>query len=115
MNEAIQKYKAEVFQSLAHPTRVAIVELLSNGELSAGALCQKLGLEQANVSQHLAILRAKNILSARKVANNVFYSIRDPAIKQVFELLRGFCLTHLAEMSRMMAGLEPNEDNGGGS
>lgn len=102
MNNAIRKYKADVFQALAHPTRVAIVEMLGDGELAAGTLCQRLGLEPANVSQHLAILRSKSILSGRKVANSVFYSIRDPAINQVFELLRGFCLTHVAEMAQMI-------------
>ena len=102
MNEAIRKYKADVFQALAHTTRVAIVEMLNEGELGVGTLCQRLGLEPANVSQHLAILRAKSILSTRKVANNVFYSIRDPAITKVFDLLKGFCSTHVAEMARMM-------------
>ncbi|MDR3689936.1 MAG: metalloregulator ArsR/SmtB family transcription factor [Fimbriimonas sp.] len=107
MSEAIRKYKAEVFQALAHPTRVAIIELLHDGELSVGELCQKLSLEPANVSKHLTILRSKSILSARKVANSVFYSIRDPAISQVFLLLRGFCVTHVAEMSRMVENDEP--------
>lgn len=106
MNEAIRKYKAEIFQALAHPTRVAIVEMLHDDELSVGTITQRLGLEPANVSQHLAVLRSKSILSSRKVANSVLYSIRDPAITQVFDLLRTFCSKHIAEMALMM---EPAE------
>lgn len=110
MNDAIRKYKADIFQALAHPTRVAIIELLHDGERGAGVLCQELGLEPANVSQHLAILRSKSILSARKAGNNVFYSIRDPAITQVFDLLREFCSTHVAEMARMIESVGPSRE-----
>lgn len=107
MNDSIRKYKAELFQALAHPTRVAIVELLHDGELPVGVLCQKLHLEPANVSQHLSILRTKNILIARKVGNSVFYSIRDQAITAVFDLLRGFCITYVAEMTQMVDSVDP--------
>ncbi|HNY40649.1 MAG TPA: metalloregulator ArsR/SmtB family transcription factor, partial [Bryobacteraceae bacterium] len=51
--------KAEILQALAHPTRIAIVEELRKGETSAGALISQLGLDQANASQHLALLRAR--------------------------------------------------------
>lgn len=98
-----------MFQALAHPTRVAIVEHLKEGELSAGALCQRLGLEKANVSQHLAVLRSKGILDSRKVANSVLYSISDPAITEVFDILRAFCYSRLAKMTEMMVGLRPEE------
>jgi DNA-binding transcriptional ArsR family regulator len=107
MDEAIRRYKAEVFQALAHPTRVAIVELLRDGELSSGEVCRQLGIEPANVSQHLTILRSKGILSPRKVGNSVLYSIRDPAITQVFNTLRAFCYARIAEMAEMMEQLEP--------
>ncbi len=63
----LRRFKADIFQALAHPTRIAILELLRDGELSAGALIEKLDLEQANVSQHLAVLRAKQLVSTRKV------------------------------------------------
>jgi hypothetical protein len=69
--ESLRQFKAEFFQALAHPTRIAIVEQLRNGELSAGALIERLGIEQANASQHLAVLRAKNIVVNRKTGNQV--------------------------------------------
>ena len=57
MPDQLRQFKADIFQALAHPTRIAILEFLSEGELSAGALIEKLGIEQSNASQHLAILR----------------------------------------------------------
>ena len=92
MNDALRQFKSEIFQGLAHPTRIAIVELLRDGELSAGKLIEKLGIEQANASQHLAVLRAKQIVVNRKVGNQVYYSIRDHALIEVLEILRRYFL-----------------------
>ena len=78
MHDALRQFKADFFQALAHPTRIAIVEHLRGGELSAGALIERLGLEQANASQHLAVMRTKQIVTSRKAGNQVFYSVRDP-------------------------------------
>ena len=96
MQDALRQFKAEFFQALAHSTRIAIVEQLRDGELSAGTLIERLGIEQANASQHLAILRAKNILVNRKAGNQVFYSVRDPVIIQVLDLLRRYFHTHMS-------------------
>ena len=106
MPDSLRQFKADIFQALAHPTRIAILELLSNGELSAGALMEKLVLEQANVSQHLAVLRAKQLVSNRKVGNQVFYSIRDPIISQVLDLMRTYFHAHLKESLGMLDEME---------
>ena len=94
-DEALRHFKSEIFQGLAHPTRIAIVELLRDGELSAGQLIEKLGIEQANASQHLAVLRAKQIVVSRKVGNQVYYSIRDRALIEVLEILRRYFYSQL--------------------
>src|SRR5262249_57493009 len=95
MNEALRRFKSEIFQGLANPTRIAMVELLSDGELSAGQLIEKLGIEQANASQHLAVLRAKQIVVSRKAGNQVYYSIRDRALIEVLEILRRYFYAQL--------------------
>src|ERR1700733_8311432 len=102
MQESLRRFKADIFQALAHPTRIAILELLSDGELSAGALIEKLGMEQANVSQHLAVLRAKQLVSNRRAGNQVFYSVRDPIIIEVLKLMRPFFHVHLREALGML-------------
>jgi ArsR family transcriptional regulator len=102
MQDALRRFKAEIFQALAHPTRIAIVELLHSGELPAGKLVEKLGLEQANASQHLSVLRAKNVLVKRKVGNQVFYSLRDPALGKVLDILRTYFFSQLTETKSML-------------
>jgi DNA-binding transcriptional ArsR family regulator len=102
MSEALRRFKSEIFQGLANPTRIAIVEALRDGELSAGKLIEKLGIEQANASQHLAVLRAKQIVVNRKVGNQVFYSIRDRALIEVLDSLRRYFHAQLSTTVDMM-------------
>ena len=106
MQDSLRRFKADIFQALAHPTRIAILELLSSGELSAGALIEKLEMEQASVSQHLAVLRAKQIVSTRKAGNQVFYSVRDPLIVEVLNLMRMYFHAHLKESLGMLEEME---------
>src|ERR1700739_1282863 len=102
MRDSLRRFKADIFQALAHPTRIAILELLIPGELSAGVLIEKLGMEQASVSQHLAVLRAKQLVVNRKAGNQVFYSIRDPLIVEVLNLMRTYFHAHLSEALSML-------------
>ncbi len=106
MRDSLRRFKADIFQALAHPTRIAILELLSEGELSAGSLIEKLALEQANVSQHLAVLRAKQLVLTRRAGNQVFYSVRDPIIIQVLNLMRTYFHAHLKEALGMLDEME---------
>lgn len=112
MPESIRRRKAAIFQALGHPTRIAILELLENGELSAGALLKELSradqaAAQANVSQHLAVLRCQQIVKTRKSGNQVFYSVRDPVILEVLILLRRYLQTHLDEL---LSELDPESN-----
>jgi len=105
MQDVLRQFKAEFFQALSHPTRIAIVEHLRDGELSAGALIERLGIEQANASQHLAVLRAKNILIGRKTGNQVF-SVRDPLIIEVLDVMRRYFHSHLNEVLATLRAID---------
>ena len=109
MPDTLRQFKAELFHALAHPTRIAILELLRDGELAAGAIIERLGMEQANVSQHLAVLRAKLIVTNRKAGNQVFYSVRDPLIIEVLDLMRKYFHKHLSEVITMLEEVETSK------
>ena len=106
MQDALRQFKADFFQALAHPTRIAIVEQLRDGELSAGALIERLGIEQANASQHLAVLRAKNILVNRRSGNQVFYSVRDPLIIDVLDIMRRYFHKHMNDILATLKSID---------
>lgn len=109
MNSPLRVFKAQIFQALAHPTRIAIVECLSEGEASAGALLVHLNVEQANLSQHLAVLRSKQVVSSRKVGNQVYYTLRDPVLIQVLDLLKQYFNVHLQQTAAMLDDMRPEE------
>ena len=102
MSQELRRFKAEIFQALAHPTRIAIVEALREGETSAGQLIEQLKLEQANASQHFAVLRGKQIVTSRKEGNQVFYSLRDPVLIEVLDILKRYFYAHLSQTMSMM-------------
>src|SRR6185369_16794322 len=97
MLDSMRRFKAGIFQALGHPTRVAIVEYLQYGELSVSQICEKVGVEQANASQHLAVPRHKHIVHTRKDGNLIFYSLRDPLLAKVLGAMREFFLAHISE------------------
>ncbi len=102
MHESLREFKAQIFQALAHPTRIAILEMLRDEEQLAGTLAEKIGVEQANLSQHLAVLRAKQIVVGRKAGNQVYYSVRDPLLIEVLDLMRCYFEAHLEEAFMML-------------
>lgn len=67
MTDSLRQFKTEIFQALANPTRIAILDELRAGELTVGAMVRRLSIDQSNASQHLAILRARQIVVARKI------------------------------------------------
>ena len=109
MTTALRRFKADIFQALAHPTRIAIVELLRDGELPAGKLIERLGLEQANASQHLTVLRARQIVVNRKEGNQVFYSLRNPLLIDVLDIMRRYFQAQLTETMAALGEIEKEQ------
>ncbi len=102
MQNLLREFKASVFHVLAHPTRIAIVEALRDGEVSARAIQNRHGIEQANLSQHLAILRSRQIVANRKKGNQVFYSLRNKALVNILDMMCRYFQAHLAEEVQML-------------
>ncbi len=107
MEDSLRKFKAGIFQALANPTRIAIVELLRDaGEVPVTRIHDFLGIEQSNTSQHLAILRNKRIVKTRKQGNQVFYSLRDKVLGKVLDLLKRYFISQLTEESEMLTSIK---------
>jgi ArsR family transcriptional regulator len=104
--DALRKFKADTFQILAHPTRIHIIETLRDNELSVGAILEHVKVEPANISQHLALLRSKRLVSTRKEKNQVFYSLRNPLLSEVLDIMRRYFLAHLEEDLGILQSIE---------
>lgn len=98
MQGPLQRFKADFFKALAHPTRIRILELLREAERSVTELQLALGDEGAGVSQQLAILRMKNLVDTRRAGTSIFYRLRDPQINQVLDAARAVFDAHVVEL-----------------
>jgi ArsR family transcriptional regulator len=83
---------AQAMKSIAHPLRLKVLCVLGEGELSVQEIVDSVGTSQSNISQHLAILRDKGILSTRKDANRVYYRVGDQRTLKLVGMMRDvFC------------------------
>ncbi len=81
-------------KAMSHPLRLKILCTLGDSEISVQDIVEHVGTSQSNISQHLAILRDKGILSARKDANRVYYKVGDRRTLQLIGMMREvFCNT----------------------
>jgi DNA-binding transcriptional ArsR family regulator len=76
-----------LLKAMANERRLQILCLLHGQELSVGELCTKLELSQSALSQHLAWLRRDGLVSTRKEAQTVYYSLKSDEVKQMIHLL----------------------------
>ena len=79
-------------KAMSHPLRLKILCTLSDDEVSVQDIVDQVGTAQSNISQHLAILRDKGILTSRKDANRVFYRVSDNRTLRLICMMREvFC------------------------
>ncbi|MEE9500544.1 MAG: metalloregulator ArsR/SmtB family transcription factor [Candidatus Aminicenantaceae bacterium] len=81
------KIHSDVCKTLANPKRQEILDNLREKEMTVNEIVKKTGISQANLSQHLAILRTKGIVTTRQDGINVYYSIANSKIIQAFDLI----------------------------
>ena len=97
----IFKLHAALCQTLANPVRLRILALLRDGEKSVNELARDLGVPQANISQHLSVLRERNVLSTRREGVSIYYKIAYPKIMKAGDLIREVLFEQMAE-SRLL-------------
>jgi ArsR family transcriptional regulator len=80
--------QAELCRVFTHPTRIAVLELLSEGERSVRELAEASGVSQPTLSQHLAILRSRGVVETRREGTSVYYRLTDERIVEACHLMR---------------------------
>src|SRR5215475_8847661 len=103
MRQKLSNFKAEFFKALAHPLRIAILDALRDGEAGVGELCLRLSVEQAALSQQLAVLRNRNIVAGRKEGLNVYYSVRDSTVFKLLDVAKQIFNNHLIDVKSMLS------------
>ena len=85
------------FAALSDPKRLRILNTLMQGEHSVQEIAQATGLEQPNVSRHLGLLRKDGIVHRRQEGNRAIYSIQDPTVVQLCDIVCGGLAVQLTE------------------
>ncbi len=106
MDLGAYKWQARMAKALAHPTRIAILEMLRGGEVCVCEMGPVLELNQANISQHLAILRDNHLVTTRRDGVRVFYCVTDERVFRILDLLGAVAHDQLNEARRALATLQ---------
>lgn len=106
MNQTVHRFKADFFKALAHPVRLVILEHLQAGEQCVNDLQQFIGCEQALISQHLSILRARHIVESRKKGTTVYYRVRDPLLFELLNTARTIFTNQLTTTQALLIELQ---------
>lgn len=94
----------QTFQALADPTRRAILEMLSEGNMAAGEIAARFAISAPSVSHHLSVLKAADLVSAERQGQIIMYSLNTTVMQEVLqEVLRLF---------RVGAQQEPSGEEG---
>ena len=102
----LQRFKAQFFRALAHPTRIRILEALVRRDRTVQELQEQLGLDQPVVSQQLAVLRHQGIVSARKEGSSVRYALRDPLVGSLLDVARQIFNNRLGDSQGLLRELQ---------
>ena len=98
--------KAQLFKALAHPVRIRVLEVLSGGEeYPVAALADEVEVEAPHLSQQLAILRQAGLVTTRREATTVFYSLKNPLLVELLAVARRLLISNLEETRDLLAGL----------
>jgi ArsR family transcriptional regulator len=88
MSRPLYQLKAEFFKTLGHPARIRVLELLSEREHAVAEMLPEVGIEAANLSQQLAVLRRAGLVVTRKEGSTVYYSLTSPHVAELLAVAR---------------------------
>ena len=101
----ISEIKAELFKALAHPARIRILEVLSDGERAVSDLQPLVGIELSHLSQQLAVLRRARLVTSRKEGSSVIYAVKDKLVVELLRVARRLLINSLSETTDLLADL----------
>ncbi|HEV8555352.1 MAG TPA: metalloregulator ArsR/SmtB family transcription factor [Actinophytocola sp.] len=105
MSRPLYQLKAEFFKTLGHPARIRVLELLSEREHAVSEMLPEVGIEAANLSQQLAVLRRAGLVATRKEGSTVFYSLTSPQVAELLKVARTILTTVLSGQVELLADL----------
>lgn len=104
MDKELYKIHSEVCKVFSNPARLELLDLFRGKRMSVSELTKRTGLSQANVSQHLSIMKSKGIVSYKREGKSIYYAISNPKIVRAFDLMRKALVENLARRLKGRSG-----------
>ena len=101
--------KAQLFQSLSHPVRIRVLELLVDGEKPVSELRDGVGVEASSLSQHLTVLKQSGLVTSRRRGNQVSYRITDDSVADFLAAARRVMAATMDHTRRTLEDLESRQ------
>ena len=105
VSRPLYQLKAEFFKTLGHPARIRVLELLSEREHAVAEMLPEVGIEPANLSQQLAVLRRAGLVATRKEGSNVYYSLTTPRVVELLTAARAILTGVLSGQMELLEDL----------
>jgi len=100
--QPLYRMKAEFFKTLGHPARIRVLELLSMREHTVSEMLPEVGVEPANLSQQLSILRRAGLVTARREGLAVSYALTSPRVAELLTVARAILTTVVAGQAEVL-------------
>ncbi len=98
--QPMYRMKAEFFKTLGHPARIRVLELLAHRDHTVGEMLGDVGIEPANLSQHLAILRRAGLVTAHRDGLAVSYQLTSPQVAELLTAARAILSGLIADQAK---------------
>jgi ArsR family transcriptional regulator len=100
-DKRVYQLHAELCKTLANPIRLEVLSLLRDGKKSVGELATLTGIRQATVSQHLAVLRQRGVVTTNREGANVYYEVANPKITRACDIIREVLFEYIGTMKEI--------------
>jgi DNA-binding transcriptional ArsR family regulator len=104
-NSSIYDLQAEFCKAMSHPARIEILHTLRDCPKHVNEIAEILGINQAGVSRHLGVLRHNGLVDAVRQGQDVLYSITNPQIPEICDLMRKVLLQQFANRSELIQSM----------
>ncbi len=103
--QPLYRMKAEFFKTLGHPARIRVLELLNTREYAVSEMLPEIGIEPANLSQQLSILRRAGLVTARREGLSVCYALTSPQVAELLGVARSILSGVVAGQAELLEDL----------
>jgi len=102
MNKKVYKIHSEICKTLSNPVRLEVINLLRNKKRSVGELVNLTKISQSTISQHLTILRQKNLVLTKRKGKNIYYSLAYPEMIKACDIMRNILFKQLKKNEKLV-------------